>query len=409
MKRLLPFSGLVLLFLLTFLACKKEQSRDQNEEVLLEQRQNFFQLDSTECGAPVQKNLWDEAMVEDRGDLTISNNDSNIIIKYASNGINNVTVQKIHVLFGSRDHVRERITETNLWSPCDGPAQPDRTKISAAGSLWDSIQIDNSNFQSDGCIFIGIWVTLVNEAGFQWCTFPVPFDESINGISAWKSYLKYCRQSCDTAVVCGELRTHTPGGWGSKPHGNNPGTYLHENFADAFPDGLAIGCAPNNFFVRFTTAQAITDYLPAGGEPKSLKKNYTNPKTRDLKNSFVHHLVALTLNVGFDLFDEDFGESGVKLGDMIINKGKFKGWTVNEFLAEANKVLGGCSTRYSAKKMIETLADINEFSKCGDRDHNGPNGSNDGGDDDHDDDDDDDDHDGDHGCDCDFLVCPQER
>jgi len=374
----------------------------------MEQRQSFLQLDSTECGAVVQKDLWDQERVEDRGDLSISNDGDNIIIRYASNGINDVNVKKIIAVYGSREHVRQRITETNLWTPCEGPAHPDRVKESPAGTFFDSILISNSNFQSDGCIFIGLWVTLVNQTGFQWCTFPIPFDESINGISAWKSYLKYCKQDCKDSVDCGELRTHTPGGWGSKPHGNNPGTYLHENFADAFPDGLAIGCYPDNFYVRFTNAQAITDYLPAGGEPKSIKKNYTNPKTRDLKNSFVHHLVAVTLNVGFDHFDPDFGESGVELGDMIINKGKFKGWTVKEFLEEANKVLGGCSTKYSAKKMIETLADINEFSKCGDREHHGPNDNDDGGDDDHDDDDDDD-HDGDDGCGCDFLICPQER
>src|SRR4030095_10616905 len=254
MKRLLPISGIILLFLLFFIACKKEQSQDSGmQAVLQEMRQNFLQLDSTECGAVVQKDLSDN--IEDRGDFSISNDSANIIIRYASNGINDVHVQKIILLYGSRDHVRNGITETNLWTPCDGPAHPDRVKVAAAGAFFDSVHIPNSAFQSDGCLFIGAWVTLVNPGGFQWCTFPIPFDENIQGISAWKAYIKYCKQNCGRgdSVDCGELRTVTPGGWGSKPHGNNPGKYLHDNFAAAFPNGVTIGCAPDNFWVKFTS------------------------------------------------------------------------------------------------------------------------------------------------------------
>lgn len=379
------------------------------QAVLQEARQNFLQLDSTECGAVVQKDLWDQAMVEDRGDFSISNDSANVIIRYASNGINDVHVKKIILLYGTRDHVRNGITETNTWTPCDGPAHPDRVKESAAGTFFDSVLIPLSAFHSDSCIYIGAWVTLVNTAGFQWCTFPIPFDENIQGISTWKSYLKYCKQDCggggDDSVVCGNLRTVTPGGWGSKPHGNNPGKYLHDNFAAAFPNGVTIGCAPDNFWVKFTSAQAITDYLPAGGEPKKLKKNYTNPKTRDLKNSLAQHVLALTLNVQFDLFDPNFGEGGVHLEDMIINSGKFKGWTVGAFLDLANKVLGGCNTQYKAKDVVSTAEKINEFFKNGRRP--GHHGHDDNDDDDHDDDHDDDDHH--EGCKPDFLKCPTER
>src|SRR4029079_4504484 len=34
---------------------------------------------------------------------------------------------------------------------------------------------------------------------------------------------------------CTGFRTQTQGGWGTDPTGNNPGVYLHANFAAAFP------------------------------------------------------------------------------------------------------------------------------------------------------------------------------
>lgn len=161
-----------------------------------------------------------------------------------------------------------------------------------------------------------------------------------------------------TPADCGQLRTQTPGGWGAPPNGNNPGSYLHSHFATAFPTGLRVGVTPN-YNVLFTTAQAITDYLPAGGPAKKLTQNYTNPATTDLKNVLVDHLVALTLSVRFDDVDPNFGQAGITLGDMIIGSGPFAGWTVRNFLAEANKVLGGTST-YTVQQALETAAAINE-------------------------------------------------
>lgn len=160
-------------------------------------------------------------------------------------------------------------------------------------------------------------------------------------------------------VDCGPLRTQTPGGWGAEPHGNNPGKYLHDHFASAFPTGLMVGIEPG-YSVTFTSAQAITDYLPAGGNAKALTKDYTNPLTAELKNVLVNHLVALTLSVGFDADDADFGSGGVELGDMIIGSGAFAGWTVSNFLAEANKVLGGGTSSYTVQQVLETAGAINE-------------------------------------------------
>jgi hypothetical protein len=160
-----------------------------------------------------------------------------------------------------------------------------------------------------------------------------------------------------TIGSCGQLRTQTPGGWGAKPSGNNPGAYLHANFATYFPTGLRIGSMPNNNAL-FTTAQAITNFLPSGGQATVLSTNYTNPT--GLKNTLAGHLVALSLSVRFDMMDPNFGAAGTNLGDMIIGSGAFANWTVFNFLTEANKVIGGTSTAYTVQQVLSTATAINE-------------------------------------------------
>jgi hypothetical protein len=165
---------------------------------------------------------------------------------------------------------------------------------------------------------------------------------------------------CIPPPSCGQLRTQTPGGWGAKPSGNNPGTYLHQNFSSAFPNGLVVGDLGSGKYAQFTTAQAITDYLPAGGQARVLTTSYINPATNDLKNVLVNHLVALTLSVGFDAYDPSFGDAGVQLGDMIIKDGVFAGKSVSFFLSEANKVLAGLSNAYTLQQLVDVASAINE-------------------------------------------------
>ncbi|MFA1773773.1 T9SS type A sorting domain-containing protein [Rufibacter glacialis] len=71
-------------------------------------------------------------------------------------------------------------------------------------------------------------------------------------------------------------------------------------------------------------------------------------------------MVALTLSVGFDNNDENFGASDVALQDMVITTGAFQGKTVAFVLAEANKALAGCPTSYSLSQLHEALTLINE-------------------------------------------------
>lgn len=157
---------------------------------------------------------------------------------------------------------------------------------------------------------------------------------------------------------CGGFRTQTQGGWGSTPSGNNPGTYLHTNFHAAFGDYLTVGCYPGNYYVKLTSAQAITNLLPIGGKAAVLTTNANDPAS--LKNVLVGQLVALKLSVGFDAYDENFGEATVSLGNMVIGSGAFEGYSVFEFLEIAEQVLGGCNSDYTVQQAVETASSINE-------------------------------------------------
>lgn len=165
----------------------------------------------------------------------------------------------------------------------------------------------------------------------------------------WEHKIEYCKCPDD------KLRTQTPGGWGAKPEGGNPGAYLHDNFEEAFPDGLQVGC---DFTIDLTSAQAVTDYLPAGGTPAALTQDYTD--TGIPGNSLAHHVVALKLSVTFDAVDPDFGEANSALADAVVTSGDFAGWTVAQVLAEAEKVLGGCDSEYDASDLSDVVGLINE-------------------------------------------------
>ena len=311
-------------------------------------------------------------------------------------------IEEVRWIYGTEDHVRNALLGL-FFCGAQNPTQVDQTTFHNPGQDSVSLTVPFSAVQGD-CIYFHAHIKVVKRdpvTGQEYYSFWIWNNGPLNASqNQCQRYFKYCKQNCPP-VVCKPIRTFTQGGWGSKPHGHNPGTYLHAKFAGAFPTGLTVGCA-TGYRVRFSNAWAITNYLPAGGKPSVLNANHNNPSTWWLKNVLVSQLTALTLNVGFDLYDPNFSPSGVNLGDMIIASGPFQGKSVKEFLVIANDVLGGCSNAYTPSQVNETATRINE-------------GCKDGRDDEHDDDDDDDDDNrrtsspntGDHGDNrCEFLRCP---
>ena len=156
--------------------------------------------------------------------------------------------------------------------------------------------------------------------------------------------------------TCDGFTTVTQGGWGAKAAGKNWGAYRDANFAAAFPTGLMVGTALRN--LKLSSAKAVDDFLPSGSSPRALDKSYVNPG-QTYQNVFAGQVVALTLSVRFDEWDANFSSNTIKLGDLIVNSGTFAGWTVYQILAEANKVLAGEASMYSASQLNAIVDAIN--------------------------------------------------
>ncbi|MCP9746120.1 hypothetical protein, partial [Lacihabitans sp. CS3-21] len=157
---------------------------------------------------------------------------------------------------------------------------------------------------------------------------------------------------------CTGFRTQTQGGWGSKANGENPGTYRDANFAAAFPSGLTVGCGTK--LLKLTTAKAVEDFLPSGSTPSVLPAGTLTNPAQSYSNTFAGQVVALSLSVGFDNYDSNFGPSNVNLKNLKIKSGVFAGKTVQFVLDEANKVLGGCTSTYSISDLNTVVTNINE-------------------------------------------------
>jgi hypothetical protein len=155
----------------------------------------------------------------------------------------------------------------------------------------------------------------------------------------------------------GQFKTFTIGGWGTACNGNNPGCYRDTNFDAAFPDGITIGCGENT--LTFTSSQAVEDFLPSGGTPTLLSGALVDP-AGTINNTLASQVLAVSLAVGFDVYDADFASSTSGFGSLPILSGVHAGMTVADFLAYANQVIGGCTIGVNLSALNATATAINE-------------------------------------------------
>lgn len=178
---------------------------------------------------------------------------------------------------------------------------------------------------------------------------------------SWAMFMEYEVQECDdTPQEVGQLRTQTQGGWGSRANGNNPGSYRDANFDGAFPNGLVIGDESGNYAI-FTTSAAVQDFLPQGGPANMLITTYIDPSSTSA-GVLAGQVTALSLSVGFDIYDDTFGESEVNLKDLRIidPSSPLFGTTVEDLLVIANEYLSTGSSEYSASEINDAVSSINE-------------------------------------------------
>jgi hypothetical protein len=134
-----------------------------------------------------------------------------------------------------------------------------------------------------------------------------------------------------------------------------------EHWEEATGGTLEVG-ARNT--ITFTGPGAVEEFLPAGGKPRQLSASYTDPASTE-SGGFGGQVVALKLNVLYS--DAGIGLKGAgagRLGELYIADGAFKGLTVREFLALAERELGGedAGAQYGAS--------VSDFSDAADRINN---------------------------------------
>ncbi|MBS4044149.1 MAG: tandem-95 repeat protein, partial [Chitinophagaceae bacterium] len=182
------------------------------------------------------------------------------------------------------------------------------------------------------------------------------YTDTVTDANGCKTY-KECAIS-QPAANCNGFRTQTQGGWGQcKTNGGNPGTYLAENFAAAFPSGLTVGCTNT---LKLTSALEACNFLPSGSTASALPSGILVNPQDSYSNVLAGQVVALTLNLGFDNYDANFSPATTLVKNLVVNSGTFAGWTVQQVLDEANKKLGGCASSYTFSQLNDAVTKINE-------------------------------------------------
>lgn len=348
-------------------SCQKQLDTQKEDSINLSNQLNVLnQLPDgvVPCGTPLIKDMVYTRFFADYasvGKAMITNDADNYYITLTPEAGSYLTSAIIN--YGTPEDVSAALTKDGGlgWGVCEGPYYWDLKETYNLNEFvtTKTYTIPRSIVDGD-CLSISVVFRTNKVDGTRYCGYvdnmADPTDAISVGSATYQSYFNYCAQDCPP-TECKPLRTQTPGGWGAKPEGNNPGTYLAANFATSFPDGLTIGCE-TGFEITLTSAKAIETLLPTGGKAAALTASYTDPA--EIKNVLVGHLVALTLSVIFDQDDADFGSGSNELGSMVIKSGTFAGKTVLEFWKIANDVLGGCNTNYTPGQVLETATAINE-------------------------------------------------
>lgn len=169
-----------------------------------------------------------------------------------------------------------------------------------------------------------------------------------------------CPPDPGTGIVAGDFVTYTQGGWGSKAHGNNPGTVRDGGFPLALPAGLLMG---DRFQVVLSTAEAVEEFLPQGGTASAFTTSALDPENTSA-GVLGGQLAAVSLNVAFSAAGLLGQRDPMPLGQLAIATGPFAGMTVSAFLNLANRAVGGDATALpegtSLSQVNDAATSINE-------------------------------------------------
>jgi hypothetical protein len=133
----------------------------------------------------------------------------------------------------------------------------------------------------------------------------------------------------------GDYCSFSQGGFGGQ---GAPFLLLATQFPALFPSGVEIGIPGSGFSMKFTSALAVQNYLPAGGTPDKLTADLLDA-TNSSSGVFGGQVLTLKLNIALS----DGGITPTRLGDLYYRQpgDALHGLTVRQILAAAETALGG--------------------------------------------------------------------
>lgn len=137
----------------------------------------------------------------------------------------------------------------------------------------------------------------------------------------------------------GDYCTYSQGGFGGP---GAPFNLLNSNFATVFPSGIEVGIpGTGGFSLKFTSAAAVQNYLPANKTPDKLTADLTNP-TSTSAGVFGGQVLTLKINVALSAAGATSNTLG-NFGNLYYcNPGdSLHGMTVSQILAAMETALGG--------------------------------------------------------------------
>jgi hypothetical protein len=125
--------------------------------------------------------------------------------------------------------------------------------------------------------------------------------------------------------------------------GNNPGSILTNCYNTVYSNGcVTIGLPTNGYCLKFTSCNAVRNFLTNTCAPGTLKCNYTNANTCSA-GEFACKVLALQLNCDISDCDKNSGGCIGQFGDHYLNDcdSPCDGLKVRDILCVANTCLGG--------------------------------------------------------------------
>ena len=186
------------------------------------------------------------------------------------------------------------------------------------------------------------------------------------------SAMVYCA-SMGTASAApfgvGDFVTYSQDDWGGYPTPNPATQLLVANFDGLYGGGVEIGIPLNaGWSIIFTSTFAVLNYLPSSGAPGPLTADLVDP-TSTSSGLLGGSVLALQLNVDFNDAGFLHGTNSALFGDLILTElaftPEFNGYSVRQFLEEANLILGGGPTTATYEDVFFLVQDLGSAFNAG--------------------------------------------